>query len=221
MEAMTFSDLPAAIRRPLTVSEVAAITNVDRKAVNRMIDDGVLPKSFVSRGRSGKSAGNLRLLKPSACPLVLFNVTTGGLVSARFRARIFKKMDRMLKDNTVTSIIEEGALSLNLSGVVGDALERMKDLAHAEASVEINREIRGGMPVLRGTRISVHELADLAGCEEEGNILSAFPGVGPEDIKNAVIYAKAHPLPGKPRKAPSLPKGARKISSSVLDLTDL
>ena len=43
-DAMTFSGLPKAVKRPLAIGKVAANADIDRKSVNRVIDDAMLPR---------------------------------------------------------------------------------------------------------------------------------------------------------------------------------
>jgi len=220
--AIIFSDLPKTIRRPLTIGEVAAIADIDRKSVNRMIDDGVLPKSFLlMRKASNNAKKNHRFLKPSACPMVRFNATTGSLVSPQMRTRVFKRIHRIIKEGATTTVLEEGALSLDLSIVLSETFERMLALARAEADVTIDHGRRGGTPLLCGTRIIVHELADLAKQEPLESILAAFPSLTAERIENAKIYAKAHPLTGRPRKKPEWRESGQRISSTKVDLRTL
>ncbi len=219
--AKIFSDLPKTIRRPLTISEVAAIADIDRKSVNRMIDDGVLPRSFLLMRKASNNAKNHRFLKPSACPMVRFNATTGSLVSPQMRTRVFKRIHRIIKEGATTAVLQEGALSLDLSMVLSETFERMLALARAEADVTIDHERRGGAPLLCGTRIIVHELADLAKQEPLESLLAAFPGLTAERIANAKIYAKAHPLTGRPRKKPEWRESGQRISSIKVDLCTL
>ncbi|MBZ0160826.1 MAG: DUF433 domain-containing protein [bacterium] len=56
--------------------------------------------------------------------------------------------------------------------------------------IEINPKIMIGKPVIRGTRITVelilHKLGEGA---SEADLLDAYPGLTPEDIRAAVAYA--------------------------------
>ena len=216
--AMTFSDLPETIRRPLTIGEVAAIADVDRKVVNRMVDDGVLPRSVLVSRRARGDARARRFVKASGIPMVLLVATTGGFISKELRKTAFAVIERMIRENITTGVVEAGALTLDLSTVMSDALARMIALARAEEDVESDPDVRGGAPVMRGTRILAHELASLAEIDSVEAILEGYPGLTQDRIKNATIYAKAHPLNGRPRKRSALPQGARIVSASKIDL---
>ena len=216
--ALTFFDLPKSIRRPLTISEVAAIAETDRKSVNRMIDDGVLPESFLNMTRPSKGLARCRFLEHTACPMVVFNVTNGSHVSPQIRTRVFNRIDLMMRDGTTDAVLTEGAMTLDLAKVLNETVKRMLALARAEADVERDDDRRGGVPMLRGTRIMVHELADLAQHETLDALLEVFPRLTAERVENARIYAKAHPLNGRPRTRPKLPQVIQKMSSTTVSL---
>ena len=71
---------------------------------------------------------------------------------------------------------------------------RVSEAAELELFVVSDPEIMGGLPVIRGTRIPVHLVADMIaqGATEE-EILSGYPTLTAEDLTRAVRYAAAHP----------------------------
>jgi uncharacterized protein (DUF433 family) len=63
--------------------------------------------------------------------------------------------------------------------------------------------IRGGDPVLRGTRVPVYVIADLiAQGAESSELLEDFPSLNSEMIQAALAYAQTNPRRGRPAKAP-------------------
>jgi uncharacterized protein (DUF433 family) len=64
-------------------------------------------------------------------------------------------------------------------------------------------EIRGGEPVVRGTRIPVHTLAELArqGAPRD-ELLEDYPSLTPETLDAALLYARMHPERDRPRTPP-------------------
>lgn len=72
-------------------------------------------------------------------------------------------------------------------------------LKQAQAVVVEDPEILRGTPVIRGTRIPVHEVASLAdsGTPFE-EIFEIYPSLSQQQIKLASIYAKASPLRAVP-----------------------
>ena len=90
-------------------------------------------------------------------------------------------------------------MSRNPDNVAGE----IATLAKAKAMVATDPEIRGGEPVIKGTRIGVYEVATMlergAGKED---ILSGYPTLKPEHLELALIYAKAYPRRGRPPRHP-------------------
>jgi uncharacterized protein (DUF433 family) len=216
-----FKDLPASILRPLSVSEVAAIEGIERKVVNRMIDDGVLPGSLVRIRKAEKGVAMARYLMPAACPMVRFNTTTGRYLNAPIRGRLMRRIGLLATRGIGPPVETEGAMSIDLEQVIAESVAGMRRLAAAEDEVVIDPDIRGGMPVLRGTRIGVHEIADLAERESVADLLEAYPSLTAERIEAARLYARAHPRVGRPRTATGAPRGARRVSSATIDLGTL
>ncbi|WP_417809906.1 DUF433 domain-containing protein [Thioclava sp.] len=189
----TFLDLPKSILRPLTLDEVAAIVDVDRKVVFRMIKEGNIPESVISSSKT-TVIGSQPMLKPIACPIVQFQLTTGHQLGSQLHGRLVREIGNVAKGSSRQGVFEEGALRVDLIGVVTKTVSRMAALAGAEAAVIFNPEIRGGLPVMRGTRIGVYEAADLYKVEPIPYILENFPTLTEEHLEQASIYAKAHPL---------------------------
>ncbi|AFO92743.1 DUF433 domain-containing protein [Phaeobacter inhibens] len=193
-ELITFADLPKAILRPLTIDEVAAIVGAKREKITRQINTGAVPKSALSRAVEQERQGAQSLLKPVACPMALFDLTTGHLLSTQMRRRMVREIANIVSGKSTTWVVEEGTLRIDLSKPIESAIRKMAALAQAEAIVVADPDIRGGMPVLRGTRIGVYEIADISKHETEHWLLKNFPSMTVERLQQAMLYAKAHPL---------------------------
>jgi len=87
---------------------------------------------------------------------------------------------------------------------------QLGSLAKAAAMVVSDPEIRGGEPVIKGTRIGVYEVATMLqrGASKE-EILSGYPTLRPEHLDLAVIYAKAYP---RRRRLPKHPWRRRPVA---------
>jgi len=58
------------------------------------------------------------------------------------------------------------------------------------ARVTVNREVRSGQPIIRGTRITVWDILGwLGGGIPETEILNDYPELKPDDIKAALQFA--------------------------------
>ncbi len=71
-----------------------------------------------------------------------------------------------------------------------------------------DESIQGGAATFRGTRILVHQIADLlAQGADEAELRMDYPRLTPAMLAAAPVYARAHPRRGRP-KAPAWRKGA-------------
>ena len=72
-----------------------------------------------------------------------------------------------------------------------------------ERWIEHNPEIKGGMPVIKGTRISVYSVR---GRIDHGDSIDDVPNDNPDlprdAIEAALAYARANPLVGRPGEKP-------------------
>ena len=78
--------------------------------------------------------------------------------------------------------------------------QRLNELRKAEHMVISDKNIMGGTPVFRGTRVPVHAIAEMihAGASIR-EIIEGYPSLNTENVNLALVYAKAHPRRGRPR----------------------
>ncbi len=83
---------------------------------------------------------------------------------------------------------------------VDSDLARYRD---AMALIIEDEAIQGGAATFRGTRILVHQIADLlAQGADEGELREDYPRLTPAMAAAAPVYARAHPRRGRPKAAP-------------------
>jgi len=198
-DLMTFADLPTSILRPLTMSEVSAIVGAKRGRIARMINNGFIPKSALARPKKNMPKRTAPLLKPVACPMAYFDLTTGPLLSTKMRLRMIREIGEIVRERSANRPFEEGVLRIDLPKSIAETVLKMLNLAAAEANFVFDPEIRGGLPVLRGTRIGVYEIADLCTLDQIDKIVERFPSLTAKHLEQASLYAKAHPLKSKKR----------------------
>jgi uncharacterized protein (DUF433 family) len=95
--------------------------------------------------------------------------------------------------------------SLDLTGIVARVRTKTALLDRARKMVVVNSAIRGGEPVLRGTRIGVYEVAAMAKgatADERTEILAGYPILKEEQLDLAIIFATAYPRRGRPPRHP-------------------
>jgi uncharacterized protein (DUF433 family) len=92
--------------------------------------------------------------------------------------------------------------TLNFDAFVSGTLARHETLARARELVVEDPDILGGTPVIRGTRVPVHDVAaSVAKGTSLSRIKAAWPSLSEKAIELAVVYARATPPRGRPRGA--------------------
>ncbi|WP_210210423.1 DUF433 domain-containing protein [Methylovirgula sp. 4M-Z18] len=92
------------------------------------------------------------------------------------------------------------SLTADVGEAAGEALERAERYVRArEDWIDSVPGIKGGLPVIRGTRLTAHSLAcRLDHGDSFEDLVAENPDLPPEAIEAAVVFAKTHPLPGRP-----------------------
>ncbi len=204
----------------LTPPEAAMVANVTVRDVNRVIDEKILPERFYT-------VDGGRRLHITACPLVGFYFHAAkaltseerGLLIRRFAERIGPEMARgpiaswSKSSRPADWTVDDGFLTVSLWEFAMSAESRHAKLAAARRMVVEDAAILDGVPVIRGTRIPVYDIAAsvTAGLERQ-RIRSAYPGLDDRSIELAAIYAAATPPRGRPRRAAMIAPDATIVS---------
>jgi uncharacterized protein (DUF433 family) len=191
----------------LSVNEVAVVADVPPRAVNEIVDKAILPSRFVVRGAR-------RALLPQACYLVAVYWNTGDQLTGPERVRIVNRVsDQFERDaspvgmktwrlpNLRSYVLHDDVLTIDLRPILRK-VERGGDLLdEARAIVVIDPNVLGGMPVIKGTRIPVHDVAaSVRNNIPMERILRAYPDLTRRKIELATVWSDAHPPRGKPRR---------------------
>ena len=190
-----------------TPAEAAVLSRLTLKAVNNAIDRKTVP---AKQGRNG------RLLDEAAVVSLALERRLARDTTPEFRRRLFSEIASAPRKRAVSL----GSLKVELDGPRREVKERLKQLRRIERLVVVNPEIMGGNPVFRGTRVPVHQVAELLNKGETVERLREdYPRVSEEMIQLAPIYAAAHPLRGRPKK--QLWHGWRLVSTTRIPLREL
>ena len=173
-----------------TPAEAAVLSQLSLKAVNNAIDRKTVP---AKRGRGG------RLLDESAVIYLSLQRRLARDTTPEFRRRLSAAIAAVPERR----IVDVGSLKVDLDESRREVRERLKELRRIERMVVVDPAVMGGSPVFRGTRVPVHQVADLLRQGEPVEILREdYPRVSEELIRLAPLYAEAHPLRGRPKKQP-------------------
>jgi uncharacterized protein (DUF433 family) len=94
----------------------------------------------------------------------------------------------------------------------------LSQLTKARGIVSIMPEVLGGTPVFKGTRIPVHDIADmLANGDTPAAITKAYPQLSADRVRLGAIYALAYPPRGRPRKPERRSRPPKASETVVLD----
>ncbi|WP_413993579.1 DUF433 domain-containing protein [Labrys okinawensis] len=195
----------------LKPSEAAVVARVALRDVNRVIDEHILPEGFFSLDDGRRVAA-------TACTLIAFYFDSAKRLTSEERLFAIREVGSRLyrfRARALASLMEEDwtvrdeFLTIDLAPFVRRTKERMERLAAARKIIISNPDVLGGTPVVRGTRVPVHDVAaSVAAGLSTDRILAAYPSLDVDKIELAAIYAEANPMRGRPKASEDLPGGA-------------
>ena len=155
-------------RERLLINEASVATGVAACKINQLLDDEVLPDSAAAK------VADRRRLHACAVPMVSLGATDGSKLSEGTRLDAMRQVERYAKENwrqlwrdpgSASGLrFECGCITISRGEKVTEAMAGLNKWAEARERVVEDPGVRGGMPVLRGTRAGAYEAADaLAG----------------------------------------------------------
>lgn len=174
--------------------EVGAVTGAPVKAVYKVAEDRLPPGMLVRRGRER------RLTRWGA---VCFAIDRAMPRDVPLPVRRELYTDIQARRSVAPARCERGILAYVVDvQVVADRVDAaLLRYREAMALVVEDPAIQGGAATFRGTRILVHQVADLMlQGAAEAELREDYPRLTPEMIAAAPVYARAHPRRGRPRK---------------------
>jgi uncharacterized protein (DUF433 family) len=177
----------------LTRREAAEIAHVPLGVLDKAIEQKVVSshrrgnQSFL---RSG-DVGVIALLQKLALPLPI-------TVKHRIKRWVYDTEPYRGTRGAELSISD--ALVVRWSPAVSETVQAAESYARLrEQWIETNPDIKGGEPVIRGTRIGVRGVAQRMNDGDTIEILTEdYPHIPAEAFQTAYTYAKAHPRRGRP-----------------------
>ena len=175
-----------------TPTEAAVLTGLPLKAVNNAID-----KKTIS-AVAGEEGG--RLLDARALVSLSLERRLSDRIAPELRRQVF---DALVDSPRNVVCLEGGLVKIDLREPRRELATSLRELRRARRLVVSDPDVMGGDPVLRGTRVPAHMIAELiAKGSTPTELIEGYPRLTPEMIRLALVYAAAYPLRGRPRRQP-------------------
>lgn len=192
------------IESEFTTSEASVVTEQPVNRIQKFIDAGPIPKRTTPVGNR-----KLRVLIDS--DLLFIWVVTRVFAETDLDAGLKNALyERIAETRAGPWTVKSDELRLNdflavrgLKEMAAELRSRFEKLEKARSAVVSNPKIKGGEPVIAGTRIPVYLVAamlDQGASTKE--ILDNYPTLTAEKVELAEVYARANPKQGRPPKHP-------------------
>jgi uncharacterized protein (DUF433 family) len=192
----------------ITANEAASITGVPLRQVHRIIDAGLLDGAVKRRDHA-------RLLAPKALVGLKLAHETADVLTLQSRREVVATLIRRPRQ----AMIRTDVIAVDARPAARAVRAGLSQLSKARGIVSSAPGVLGGTPVFKGTRIPVHEVADmLANGDRPAAIIKAFPQLDAELVRLAPIYALAYPARGRPR---AKPRRVRPKASETQNFDDI
>ena len=190
----------AVLDRPtfgVTPREAAGLLGVSLVRVNKAIEQGVIETT-------SKGAGERILDEAALAGLALIGDADLGL-SVRVKRRItaWVRKEHPERSPALELPLEGGLVVRYPEEIAARVAQARRYLARRGEWITSDPQIRGGTPVITGTRIGVHGLADrVADGDTIESLLEDYPTVPLEALETAVEFARLNPRRGRPVRKP-------------------
>jgi uncharacterized protein (DUF433 family) len=177
----------------LSANEAACVTGVPLKQVHRIIDAGLLGDAVESR----KGA---RVILSKALVGLKFAYESTEMLTLEGRRRLV----RHLLDDPEAKTVREDAVSVDVRAIMNDVQRGLTTLEKAKKMIGIDKDVLAGAPCFKGTRIPVHDIAEMVAHGDDIHaILAGYPALTEGQIDASSVYAEAYPRRGRPRQEPA------------------
>ena len=189
------------ITADLTIRETAALSGVSRTTIEKAMEARVLQ---ALTGPARLRGGAMRYLPIRA--VVYFHALKAANLTdlpLRHKRAIWTNMIRLEPMQLETIEFTPGAM-IDLERLAADSLRKAERYRIArDRYITSDEDILGGTPVIAGTRLTVYAiLGRLQDGDSIDDLVEDYPEVPCEAFEAAEIYAKSHPLRGRPSGRP-------------------
>lgn len=176
-----------------TPNEVAVLAATSKTVVEKALEQ----KVFGAR----RGDGNRRLLPLHAVAVAAAVKSLGRRLTVSDKRLVARKLAELSPSALKTAEIEVApAVILRVGSLARDAVERAERYAaDRDAFIEIADGVRGGRPVIKGTRLTVSAIhGRLTSGDTIKILLEDYPDIPRRAFEAAFLYAQTHPQVGRP-----------------------
>ena len=202
------ASMPEAFTSRLTVREAAYVARAPESRIQRAIERGQLPAKTHHKGRLTVRLIALEPLlgyavEQRVAPYVSLGQGGRNAIRAALHPLAVEFASAASESTrSVSDSIQVGPVKLDIGAVIADVIAELRAVLESRAKVVCDPEIRGGEPVVRGTRVPVYRLAELKAQGVSDDVLLAdHPSLTREHLAAALLYARLHPRRGRPVRA--------------------
>ena len=182
----------------LTLRETAELAGVTKTTVEKAVEAKVIRPLT----RSARLRGRFDALRAPLQAVAFFAaLKQADLVDlpVRLKKTLWKKLVRLESTDLTPVEFSPGAV-LHLDELANEPFEAaVRYRSSRDAHIVSDPETLGGTPVIRGTRITVYSvLGRLQDGDSVADLVADNPNIPREAFEAAVIFARAHPLRGRP-----------------------
>ncbi len=186
--------MPGTVDTPmLTRREAVEIAHVPLGALDKAIEQNIVTvhKRRDHSWLRSDDVGVVALLQRTALPLP---------ITVKRKIRRWVRETEPYRTGNDTELQISDALIVRWSSDISETVHAAESYARLrEQWIEINPAIKGGEPVIRGTRIGVRAIAQrLDSGDTIATLTEDYPQVPAEAFQTALTYARAHPRRGRP-----------------------
>jgi uncharacterized protein (DUF433 family) len=178
----------------LSPREAAFVTELSEKTINQAID-----RAEVEPLPARRMDDRERMLGFPDLVYLRMRGQVGDLLSSEGKRRLRQELLVHVQGNKKVRFVHIGPLRVDVAAAVDEMMERMAEIPRLWSFITVDPNVRAGEPVVRGTRIGVHTLADLArqGASTE-ELLEDYPALTAEGLEAALAWARMYPRRGRP-----------------------
>lgn len=185
-----------------TTSEAATLAEAPARAVEKAIEEGIVE---VRREAPPQATRHRRLLSAEGVYYVAFLGRCDLRFSKAHKEKLWECFKRTPADRLLAAEWHlSPGIDIRPGELLGPTCQRVASYSRArDRWIEVNPDIMGGTPVIRGTRMTVYAVAGrIDHGERIDDILAENPDLPADAIDAAVLYAHANPLVGRPGARP-------------------